>query len=304
MKVRSIAIVRREPFPLFVLLLTTTTVSVMHKETTHQNEMMRSIDDPHESLLSGRQPYFPNMAVDSIPLSPRQVALDERRPSAHAPPPRPGFFRTPAPPHLATSPRRYGSISNSSHSPSYHRPSANVQGPLPATQHPLASVSEPGPFSERRRHTYADIRDTAGWPPQQPGAPASPFEPVPPTTSTSNWPPSPRMRTPSHTDQQVRDTLASFAFNAPPRRESHAHSRQASPPPLLGTDPGLPPSAMGPHEPSGWSANRLAPRFLDSAPQTRRSSMASNVHSLLNPAETAEREADEGNDDRKRKRVQ
>ena len=273
----------------------------MHKEATHHNDMMRSIDDHHESLISNRQLYFHNVAIDNVPLSPRQVALDERRPSAHAPPPRQAFFRPPAPPHLNTSPRRYGSISNTTHSPSYHRPSANAQPPHPPTQHPLASVSEPGP-PLGRRHTYADIRDTAGWPPQQHGAPASPLEAAPPTTSTSNWPPSPQMRTPSHTDQQVRDTLASFAFNAP-RRDSHAHSRQASPPPLSGTE--LPPSAMGPAEP-GWgiSNSRLAPRFgLESAPQTRRSSMASNVHNLLNPAETAERDLDDGNDDRKRKRI-
>ena len=270
----------------------------MHKEATHQNEMMRSVDDPHESLLSGRQPYFSNMAIDNVPLSPRQVAVDERRPSAHALPPRAGLFRPPAPLHLAISPRRYGSISGLSQSPSYHRPSVNAQPPPPPTQHPLASVSEPGP-PLGRRHTYADIRDTAGWPPQQSGAPTSPFEPALPTTSTSHWPPSPQLRTPSHTDQQVRDTLASFAFNAP-RRDSLAHSRQTSPPP-----PELPPTAMGPND-SGWGPpnSRLAPRFLESAPQTRRSSMASNVHSLLNPAETAEREADEGNDDRKRRRVQ
>jgi hypothetical protein len=47
-------------------------------------------------------------------------------------------------------------------------------------------------------------------------------------------------------------------------------------------------------------------RLLDSAPATRRSSMASNVHNLLNPAETVERDEDiEGNgaEERKRKRV-
>lgn len=56
---------------------------------------------------------------------------------------------------------------------------------------------------------------------------------------------------------------------------------------------------------------RLGPD-LHSAPATRRSSMASNVHSLLNPAETAEREGEDedrdaggggGGEERKRKRL-
>lgn len=42
-----------------------------------------------------------------------------------------------------------------------------------------------------------------------------------------------------------------------------------------------------------------------SGPPTRRSSLASNLHSLLNPAETAERDdEDDFEDVRKRKRIQ
>ena len=57
---------------------------------------------------------------------------------------------------------------------------------------------------------------------------------------------------------------------------------------------------------SGWAFNgtKLAARIADqSAPPTRRSSMASNVHSLLNPADTAERDDEDGGEDRKRKRI-
>jgi hypothetical protein len=48
------------------------------------------------------------------------------------------------------------------------------------------------------------------------------------------------------------------------------------------------------------------PRYDSSLPATRRSSMASNVHSLLNPTDTSERpeEDDQILEDRKRKRLQ
>ncbi|KAI7585259.1 hypothetical protein KC346_g17739, partial [Hortaea werneckii] len=58
---------------------------------------------------------------------------------------------------------------------------------------------------------------------------------------------------------------------------------------------------------AGWQIP--GPRYqfkgLDTPdPMTRRSSMASNVHSLLNPADTAEREdEDEGQGELKRKRL-
>jgi hypothetical protein len=59
---------------------------------------------------------------------------------------------------------------------------------------------------------------------------------------------------------------------------------------------------------SGWTlpGARYPFKGIDTpGPPTRRSSMASNVHSLLNPAETAERtDEDEPDDARKRKRLQ
>ena len=57
---------------------------------------------------------------------------------------------------------------------------------------------------------------------------------------------------------------------------------------------------------AGWQlpGARYPFKGVDTAPPTRRSSMASNVHNLLNPADTAEREGeDEGPDERKRKRL-
>jgi hypothetical protein len=251
--------------------------------------MIRTLDDPHESLLSGRQPYFSNMAIDAISLSPRQAAQDERRPSLHAAP-RASFFRPPVPTHLTISPRRFGSIGAQGHSPNYPRPSISQQvPPPPPTQHPLASVSEPG-MNLARRHTSADIRATDGWPPET----GSPFESG---QNSSQWPSSPN-RTPNAADQKVRDVLASYQIGGP---RTTYENRQHTPP----TNNDNPPPVGGMENGFWGGPTKFHPRLLDSAPQTRRSSMASNVHSLLNPAETAERDEDEMTaDDRKRKRMQ
>ena len=347
-----------------------------------QAERNRALDDPHETLLSGRQPYFSNMNLDGAPISPRQVPADDpqRRASFQALPTsaRPSLFRAPVPQsqqhvpgggpaHLNLSPRRYGSIGGPpTHSPSYTRPlnphpsagaavapmAAAAAPPPPQQQHPLASVTEPG-YNLARRHTSADIRDTPGWPPQPgsggapPPAGGSPFDPShPPPASAAvappgaaNWPPSPRARSPNPVDQGLRDQLAAYEFGAP-RRSAVSAARPASPAPpphaagpapAAALDPPPPPptnfppsaeptSGAGPNGSvsaagggtgggvgAGWTFNgtKLAARIADqSAPPTRRSSMASNVHSLLNPADTAEREEEDGGgEDRKRKRV-
>ena len=281
----------------------------MQKEAARYFETFQRAEDLHDPLLSGRQPYFSNLALDNVSLSPRQMAQDERRTSFQALPPKPNFFRPPAPPHLSISPRRYGSIGNNTQSPSFrHVP--NAAPPQPPTQHPLASVTEPG-VNLGRRHTSADIRDTAGWPPNGPGIVASPFEAGPQSSSTANWPPSPQVRTPNASDQHVRDVLASYSLGQPRRqpdtRNPQQHNapaqqaRQPSPPPPSGD---VPPNGVGPTE-NGFTFRepRFGGRLMESAPQTRRSSMASNVHNLLNPAESGEREDEDGNDDRKRKRV-
>lgn len=281
--------------------------------------MVRSYEDPHESLLSGRQPYFSNMALSAEPLSPRQVASDERRPSLHAVPPRPPAFKPQAPPpHPMPVPmpqRRYGSIGTANALPSYGRPlQPQTQINQPPSQHPLSMVSEPPGPNMGRRHTSADIR-VPGWPGQGIDSPLASGQ-----TST-HWPSSPT-QVPITSDQHIRDSLASYELGAP--RKSFS-SHQTTTPPLTSSDTTIStvsteshwsnpnPFASNPN-PNPFTSNqnpfggsKFQPRHqLDSAPQTRRSSMASNVHSLLNPAETAERDEDEGtgSDDRKRKRMQ
>ncbi|KAL9005129.1 MAG: hypothetical protein Q9188_002083 [Gyalolechia gomerana] len=272
-------------------------VYTMQQDIARQLEMLRHYDDPHETLLSGRQPHFSNMALDA-PLSPRQAINEDRRPSFQSLPPRANVFRPPMPSHFNTSPRRYGSIGTANPPlPNYHRPAQpHPQSHQPHSQHPLACVSPPpGPPGPNlgRRHTSADIR-VPGWPGNR--------DPLSPTASgefPARWPPSPH-QTASASDQHVRDALASYEFGAP--RKS-VGSNQATPSLTSDTTP----SAFSGE--SGWSfggTSKFPPRHLDSAPQTRRSSMASNVHSLLNPAETAERDEEDplGPDDRKRKRMQ
>jgi hypothetical protein len=192
------------------------------------------------------------------------------------------------PNHLNASPRRYGSVGTAHALPTY-RPQLPAQVPPP--QHPLKSVSSQSQASNvGRRHTSADIRQH-GWLP--PGA-----SPYGSGQSSTNWPPSPkRAPTAGDSSQQVRDVLSRYEI-APARPYG---SRQTTPPLTNDTTPSTTSAD------SGWSfgAPKWAAKAADtSGPQTRRSSMASNVHSLLNPAETAERDEDDGtNDDRKRKRV-
>ncbi|KAI4181395.1 MAG: hypothetical protein LQ346_006791 [Caloplaca aetnensis] len=281
------------------------------QDIARQLEMMRHFDDPHESLLSGRHPHFSSMAIDA-PLSPRQVINDERRPSFQGVPHRTTAFRPPVPSHFNTSPRRYGSIGTANPPlPNYQRPvqphvPPNIQPQQPHTPHPLASVcSPPGP-NLGRRHTSADIR-LPGWPGHH-----DPNSPTASADSSAHWPSSPH-QAPSIGDQHVRDTLASYEFGAP--RKSVSSTQQVTPPLTSDTTP----SAFSGE--SGWSfgggggsgggggggVSKFPPRqYLDSAPNTRRSSMASNVHSLLNPAETAERDEEDPLgmvEDRKRKRL-
>ncbi|KAL8918824.1 MAG: hypothetical protein Q9172_005258 [Xanthocarpia lactea] len=266
-------------------------VFTMQQDIARQLEMMRHFDDPHESLLSGRQPHFSNMALDA-PLSPRQVSNEERGLSFQGMPLRPNGFRPPVPSHFTTSPRRYGSIGTANPPlPNYHRPvQPHPQAHQTPSQHPLASVSSPG-VNLGRRHTSADIR-VPGWSGHQ-----DPNSPTASVDSSGHWPSSPH-QTPNASDQHIRDSLASYEFGVS-RKSIGSH--QATPPLTSDTTP----SAFSGE--SGWSfgASKFPPRHLDSAPQTRRSSMASNVHSLLNPAETVERDEEDplGPDDRKRKRM-
>lgn len=254
--------------------------------------MIRNYEDPHESLLSGRQPYFSNMALVE-PGSPRADPIEERRPSLHAIPPRPSSHRF-QPSHVSSTPampqRRYGSIGTAQPLPNYHRPfQQQTQIPPPMPQHPLANVSEPG-LNMGRRHTSADIR-VPGWPPHGQGSPTS-------GQSSGHWPSSPTQQAHS-SDQHVRDQLATYEFG----KQRQSISSHQDTPPSMSND--TTPSTLSVESNWSWgNASKLTPRVMDSAPQTRRSSMASNVHSLLNPAETAEREEEDPlGDERKRKRL-
>lgn len=296
----------------------TQAVDNMREDVRRHMESAKSYEDPHESLLSGRQPYFSNINLDT-PLSPRQPPQDDRHPSLHAIPPRPVFKPPPQSTHFSNSPRRYGSIGTNpgtttgNHSPNFHR---SLQHPAPAVQpqpmpvaHRLASVTSPDGPNLPRRHTAADIR-VPGWTTQS----GSPFGSG---QSSSNWPSSPH-QTPSASDQHVRDVLASYELGAPRKQpppppqpqswqqQSMNYGPNQTTPPLT-TSNDTTPSTLSVE--SGWSfsgGGKLpnTRHLVDSAPQTRRSSMASNVHSLLNPAETVERDEDDcGGEERKRKRV-
>ena len=285
--------------------------SSIQRAIGQQVEELRSLED--EAFL--RPPVF-NVTDTNAPVSPRQMPQDDsRRPSLFNNSSRPGSsFRMPVPPHIV-SPRRYGSIGTGSgaYSPSPSRGTQHTANshlpppPPPPVQHPLASVSSP-PTNLPRRHTSADIR-LHGW--QGPGSEQNPPPPLPrsPFASGQNstqWPSSPHRPPHNLGDQELRNALAAYEISKAPK--THTGSHQTTPP-----------NEQSQGEPS-W--NLPGPRYSQfktggvgllsagiapdgSAPPTRRSSMASNVHSLLNPAETAERaEEDEiGPEEKKRKRV-
>ncbi|KAF2871993.1 HSF-type DNA-binding-domain-containing protein [Massariosphaeria phaeospora] len=290
-------------------------VVLMQRDIARHTEMLRVLEVPEEPL-SARQPYY--MQLDNTnapPLSPRQVPQDnvtEQRRGSLAVLSRQGSYqgsyRPPVPAHIAISPRRYGSIGTGNCSPASARTPANHQPPPPpppTIQHPGANLgnslgnnlgsSTSPPYNMYRRHTSADIR-THGWQPQPPPPSHSPYASG---HNSSQWPSSPQRTPIGAGDQQLRDALESYQL---PRGTHQQSSRQGTPPLTSDTTP----STLSAD--SGWSlpGARYPFKGIDTpGPPTRRSSMASNVHSLLNPAETAER-ADEDDPDeaRKRKRMQ
>ncbi|OMP81858.1 hypothetical protein BK809_0006167 [Diplodia seriata] len=275
-------------------------VSMMQNEIARQSDIFRSMDEQQENIQSARSQYFSNLQNDSMaPASPRQMPQnDQRRPSL-ADVGRPGSYRGPqtaVPPHLqVVSPRRYGSITQGNYSPSSLRPPVQQAPPPPPPQiqHPLANVdSNSPPPNLSRRHTSADIR-LHGWVPPPPPPSHSPYASG---HNSTPWPSSPH-RAPVGGDEQLRNALAQYEITRGPRQ--HPGSRNATPP------PNEPSSTLNPD--AGWTlpGARFPFRGIDTpGPPTRRSSMASNVHSLLNPAETAERpDEDEPQGDLKRKRL-
>lgn len=279
-------------------------VSEMQQDIERHLDSTRALETPHESLLASRQQaFFGNVAEPGPPLSPRQMPQDDSRRPSLADTSKP--LRTHISQHLAVSPRRYGSIGGGHSSPGYSRPPLPQQQQQPPLPPPLSTVTSPSDSAMlARRHTSADIRQH-GWLPsgiQTAG------------NSSGPWPSSPH-RLPSTSEQQVRDVLAQYEITGSRRRTQL--SRQATPPLGPPDQPGPPPlsaSASQQHltvDPT-WSAGSSSnggprfPRYDSSLPATRRSSMASNVHSLLNPTDTSERpeEDDQILEDRKRKRLQ
>ncbi|KAK5660959.1 hypothetical protein OQA88_12334 [Cercophora sp. LCS_1] len=266
-------------------------VSALQVEVQRQMEMFRTLEEPHEPLFASSRSYFSN--IENAPVSPRQLPQDDPRRSNLAVPQsrQPNYYRPSVPSNLSVSTRRpYGSIGGSTtqSSPS----SLRVQPPPPPPgPHPLANVELP-PGSLARRHTSADIR-AHGWQANPP-----PFASGPPS---SQWPSSPN-RAAMPEDQRIRDSFSHYSLQP----SSQPHSRPTTPPPPPFSNGGPPVGDFG-----SWSWNsagrdnkNLSVRD-NSAPPTRRGSMAH----ILNPTDTAERDDEDetdprGDDDRKRKRLQ
>lgn len=278
----------------------------MQRDISRFTDMLRTLDQPEEPV-SARGSYFMQVDNNGPPLSPRAMPHDQypdSRRGSLAGLPRQTPVKPPVPAHLAISPRRYGSIGTGNYSPSSARPPVAHQPPPPPPP-PPPSIQAPGgnggnnvgsgaspPYNHfQRRHTSADIR-TVGWQ-QQPPPTQSPYASG---HNSTQWPSSPYRAPIGGGDEQLRNALESYQLPRGPRGRT---SRQ-------GTPPDGPPSSLNPD--SGWSlpgARYPFKGFDTPGPPTRRSSMASNVHSLLNPAETAERaDEDEPEDPRKRKRMQ
>lgn len=315
-------------------------ISAMRQAISRQIDQLRSSEDHPEPLFPNKQSFFtPTLPMEpTMQMSPRQRPFDEsRRPSLQGLP-RPGGIRANVPPYLQGSPRRYGSIgtANGAYSPSSNRPGYHPPPPLPPMhQHPppppppqQAHANAPtSPSNLGRRHTSADIRLSQSWEGGQPPAPehaaaaaasghhgASPYASG---QSSSAWPSSPRTAA-NPADQQIRDTLAQYEL---PRVVATPGSRAHSPNPHENPNsnnsnnnnnaPSFASSFGGSYanrDDTGWQLPGARYPFKGGletpAVPSRRSSMASNVHSLLNPADTAEREGeDEGPEERKRKRV-
>lgn len=275
-------------------------VANMQREVSRQLEAVRAMDNPHESLNS-RPPHhhYGSMAMDPVPsatapLSPRQISHED----SHR-----GSLRPPLP-HTMGPQGSFSSHRYSFASPSHSRPPPPTQH----TPHPLSNVTPSPSVSTGRRHTSADIREYS-WGPQQPTAVPSPFNPGPGAAPSYafQWPHSPHRDSDiahqsTNDHQQVRDMLNRYEMGGPRCAPHESSRRHTPPPPPPAPSDNVGQSLLNP-EPS-WSLPHKFPHpAASSVPATRRSSMASNVHSLLNPADTHERDEEEM-EDRKRKRLQ
>lgn len=306
-------------------------IHAMRDDIARHMDHLKTADETYDSFTNNK-PAFNLMVEPSTPASPRHGAIDEsRRPSLQAVG-RPSSFRAAVPQHLQASPRRYGSIGGAgggyspTSRPNFPPPSLPLPIPAPPLPpppphstlvhpplqppHPLSNMNSP-PLSLSRRHTSADIRQQ-GWqggqPPGQLNHGSSPYASG---QSSSVWPSSPRAPAVGGGDQHLQDTLASYELSRAPT----LNVRQPSPPAPHETGGSSitnsfnnisGPGFANPND-AGWQIHSTRPAFRPletSGPPTRRGSMASNVHALLNPAESSERPGeDDGAEDRKRKRL-
>lgn len=236
----------------------------MEHAVARQAESAQQVpDNPPEVFL--RHPYY-----TSNPTSPRHGFGEEpRRSLRHVRPLGPQSQHSSS----GIPRRRFGSIGGGSE-----------RGALPAYQQGLATVIEPS--AAARRHTSGDIR-IPPWPGHTQSLPNSISQPTFCTTQKGE----------SLPDPHIREQLATFEFGKPTSRPLSA---LAAPSPAMRHTPPftsheITPSTMSME--SGYSWSSRANRASDSTPATRRSSMASNVHSLLNPSDDAQA------DERKRKRT-
>lgn len=214
----------------------------------------------------------------------------------------------------AASPSRYESISNAVPGNMMGRgPPSYLPPPAAASGHQQAAV---GDLSSNmgRRHTSADIRETAAWrsnlgsSEHLPLPNANHYSPYGSANSSGHWPSSPGPRS-SQTEQQLRDSLGRYQIDSRnPSTASDAtvtHSSYQLPGPMQDraqASGGFSQSGLAPQQgmtlfntaqenhlfsqPSAVTRNLFGKDpFADSGTSTRRSSMAH----ILNPADTAER---------------
>jgi len=314
----------------------------MQQDIGRQLENLRNLD--YNAQLDNRNAYLSNSHIDhNTSLSPSQTPQDDSRRGSLLGDRRPSLFHSVAPHHLVPSPQRYTSISTVDVPPSLRGQGPSdlpppAAPPFPQQQYPLASASTDLSASFLgRRHTSADVHSQI-WRPNEPTTLANKLSPFTSGYSSVQWPSSPHQTPlPGLGDQQLRDTLARYQLSGSARslpslshRSSGQHihaqgSRHHSPPAHSGTE--TPSGAGRTHTTSpenGWSLPSARIPLKDvfkgtgvgsdmfgssSGPPTRRSSMASNVHNLLNPAETAETDEEDRGDGpgvdelRKRRRV-
>jgi len=307
------------------------TVELLSNDITKHVEIIRSSND------------FGNLYDNGPPISPRNLLFDtSRRPSLQvtAAPPTSNNYRSNLNQSNLDSPKRQPSLSvpdNTGHSPSSTKANhatmnfnAHSLQNIPHLSQNLTSSSTPPPVNTIRRHTFADIRqhyahhnndgidinnnnnnNTNESSPHRSGQwPSSPFR----QTHTLNN---------NGDHQQIRDVLAQYDLPksnsisgmfqysqqqsrhyTPPDNVQHHYSQQHQIHAPLNMNDNI--------GSSQWQGPKFSFRNVDfqSAPPTRRSSLASNVHSLLNPAETVEREDEDvdigdgsNGEERKRRRV-